>query len=259
MTTDFTGSGSAPGTDPVAKTTAIPALLDIDLSLTLRSEERLFKLAARFTSQSMRTALMGPSGAGKSTVLLAVAGLAPHATGHVRIGGVTLLDSSAGIDLPARERGIGFVFQDYALFPHMTVSENLLFGMRRLGHALPATALRRIAELMRQFDLDALAAAYPRHLSGGQKQRVALARALAPGPRLLLLDEPLSALDTALRVRLRDELAQLLEKVQVPTLLVTHDPQDVQALAQSVVTLEAGCIVASNVQGAHSVGKSLAQ
>ena len=129
----------------------------------------------------------------------------------------------------------------------MTVSENLLFGMRRLGRALPATAHPRVAELMRQFDLDALAAAYPRHLSGGQKQRVALARALAPGPRLLLLDEPLSALDTALRVRLRDELAQLLEKVQVPTLLVTHDPQDVQALAQSVVMLEAGCIVLSSV------------
>jgi len=225
------------------------ALLDIELHLTLRSAERLFTLDARFTSASMRTALMGPSGAGKSTVLLAVAGLTPHVTGHVRIGGVTLLDTAAGIDLPARERGIGFVFQDYALFPHMTVAQNLLFGMRRLGHALPATALPRIAELMRQFDLAALATAYPRHLSGGQKQRVALARALAPGPHLLLLDEPLSALDTVLRIRLRDELAELLEKVQVPTLLVTHDPQDVEALAQSVVTLQAGRIEAP----AHNV------
>jgi len=223
--------------------------LDIDLHLTLRSAERLFTLDARFTSASMRTALMGPSGAGKSTVLLAVAGLAPHVTGNVRIGGVTLLDTAAGIDLPARERGIGFVFQDYALFPHMTVAQNLLFGMRRLGHALPATARPRIAELMRQFDLAALATAYPRHLSGGQKQRVALARALAPGPHLLLLDEPLSALDTVLRIRLRDELAELLEKVQVPTLLVTHDPQDVEALAQSVVTLQAGRIEAP----AHNV------
>lgn len=220
------------------------ALLDIDLHLTLRSDERLFTLDACFTSHAMRTALMGPSGAGKSTVLLAVAGLAPHATGHVRIGDVTLLDTALGIDMPARERGIGFVFQDYALFPHMTVVQNLLFGMRRLGQALPSTALPRIAELMRQFDLEALATAYPRHLSGGQKQRVALARALAPGPRLLLLDEPLSALDTTLRVRLRDELAEMLEKVRIPTLLVTHDPQDVEALAQSVVTLHTGRIVA---------------
>ncbi len=224
---------------------ATKPLLDIDLRLMLRSDQRHFALEARFTSQSMRTALMGPSGAGKSTVLLAVAGLAPHATGHVRVGGVTLLDTAAGIDVPARQRGIGFVFQDYALFPHMTVTQNLLFGMRRLGRALSSEALPRIGELMHQFDLEALATAYPRHLSGGQKQRVALARALAPGPRLLLLDEPLSALDTALRNRLRDELAALLEKVQVPTLLVTHDPHDVAALAQSVVLLQAGRVTAS--------------
>ena len=218
-------------------------LLDIDLRLALVSPGRRFELAARFASQSMRTALMGPSGAGKSTVLLAVAGLALHAAGHVRVGGATLLDTAAGIELPARERGIGFVFQDYALFPHMTVEQNLRFGMRRLGHAPPADAAARVAALLRQFDLEALAGARPRHLSGGQKQRVALARALAPRPRLLLLDEPLSALDTALRTRLRDELAQLLERVPVPTLLVTHDPQDVEALAQSVVRMEAGRVV----------------
>ncbi|MET0544002.1 MAG: ATP-binding cassette domain-containing protein [Variovorax sp.] len=222
-----------------------PPLLDVDIRLMLRSDQRSFELAARFASQAMRTALLGPSGAGKSTLLLAIAGLVPGTTGQVRLGDATLLDTVAGIDLPARERRIGFVFQDYALFPHMTVTQNLLFGMHRLGAAVPDTARARVEELQRQFGLESLARAYPRHLSGGQRQRVALARALAPAPRLLLLDEPLSALDTQLRVRLRAELAEMLERVQVPTLLVTHDPKDVEVLAQSVVRLDGGRIVAT--------------
>ena len=226
------------------------ALLDIDLRLTLRSDERNFVLGARFRSQAMCTALLGPSGAGKSTVLLAIAGLVPGATGHVRLGDTALLDTAAGIDLPARERRIGFVFQDYALFPHMTVTQNLLFGMHRLGSAVPAAAGARVDALLRQFDLQALARAYPRHLSGGQKQRVALARALAPEPRLLLLDEPLSALDTPLRTRLRAELAEMLERAQVPTLLVTHDTHDVAALAQAVVQLDDGLVVVTEPSGA---------
>jgi molybdate transport system ATP-binding protein len=225
------------------------ALLDVDLHVALHSDERDFQLHARFATPSMRTALLGPSGAGKSTVLLAIAGLVPGAKGHVRLGDTTLLDTAAGIDLPARERRIGFVFQDYALFPHMTVQRNILFGMHRLGVAVPPATTTRIDELLRQFDLAKLARAYPRHLSGGQKQRVALARALAPNPRLLLLDEPLSALDTNLRTRLRAELAEMLERVQVPTLLVTHDPHDVEALAQSTIELDNGQVVPAGRSG----------
>ena len=219
------------------------ARIDIALQLTLHSDARDFALDVRFASSAMRTALLGPSGAGKSTVLMAVAGLAPGAQGHVRLGEATLFDSAAGVDLPARERRIGFVFQDYALFPHMTVTQNLLFGMRRLGAAMPASASERVDALLRQFDLQNLAGAYPRHLSGGQRQRVALARALAPEPRLLLLDEPLAALDIQLRTRLRAELAEMLERVQVPTLIVTHDPHDVEALAQHAVQLDGGRVV----------------
>ncbi len=218
-------------------------MLDVHIRTTLRSPDREFVLDAAFRSGAARTALLGPSGSGKSTVLMAIAGLLPGARGHVRVGGQPLLDSAEGIDLPARARDVGLVFQDYALFPHMTVEENLRFGVRRLGHALRPEAHERIGTLMEQFGLEALRNAYPRHLSGGQRQRVALARALATQPRLLLLDEPLSALDTELRARLRAELAEMLERVQVPTLLVTHDLQDVQALAQSVVRIEAGRIV----------------
>jgi molybdate transport system ATP-binding protein len=220
------------------------AVLDVQLRLALQSPGRRFELDASFVSRTARTALMGASGSGKSTVLLAIAGLVPHARGHVRVGGQTLLDTDQGIDLPARARGVGLVFQDYALFPHMTVEQNLAFGLRRLGQRQAEADGARIDALVQQFDLAKLRDAWPRHLSGGQRQRVALARALAPRPHLLLLDEPLSALDTPLRSRLRAELAEMLERVQVPTLLVTHDPSDVEALAQSVVHLGEGRVLA---------------
>ena len=216
------------------------AVLDISLQLLLQSPDRQFVLDAAFQSQHRRTALMGPSGSGKSTVLLAMAGLLPQARGHVRVNSSTLLDTRAGINLPARARGVGMVFQDYALFPHMTVAQNLLFGVRRMGNALADADHTRVDGLLDQFDLRALRSALPRSLSGGQKQRVALARALAPAPRLLLLDEPLSALDALLRVRLRHELAEMLERVQVPALLVTHDPDDAALLAQHVVHMAEG-------------------
>jgi molybdate transport system ATP-binding protein len=220
-------------------------MLDIHIRATLRSPERQFALDVAFRSEARRTALLGPSGSGKSTVLQVIAGLLPGAQGHVRVDGQTLLDSAQGIHLPARARGVGLVFQDYALFPHMTVQQNLQFGVRRLGHGPAPEAEARVEALVTQFDLATLRAAYPRHLSGGQRQRVALARALAAQPRLLLLDEPLSALDTELRVRLRAELAEMLARVQVPLLLVTHDMHDVQALAQTVVRLDAGRVANS--------------
>ncbi|MDR2853041.1 MAG: ATP-binding cassette domain-containing protein [Burkholderiaceae bacterium] len=218
-------------------------VLDIAIDLTLRAPGRRFVLDVAFSSQTPRTALLGPSGSGKSTLLLALAGLLPNAQGHMRVGGETLLDSARGIDRPARARGVGLVFQDYALFPHLDVEHNLLFGVRRIGQPLAPAARARVQALLRQFNLEPVRHALPRHLSGGQKQRVALARALATQPRLLLLDEPLSALDTDLRTRLRDELAQLLDRVQMPALLVTHDPQDVAVLAQTVVRLDAGRVV----------------
>jgi molybdate transport system ATP-binding protein len=138
------------------------------------------------------------------------------------------------------------VFQDYALFPHMTVFQNLMFGVHRMGTRASAADQQRVTALLEQFGLMSFRDAQPRHLSGGQRQRVALARALAPQPRLLLLDEPLSALDIPLRERLRSELAELLERVQVPVLLVTHDPQDVRTLTQAAIQLDQGRVVLSD-------------
>ena len=209
-------------------------LLDIALQLSLHAPGRHFRLDVAFASDSLRTALLGPSGVGKSLTLQAVAGLQPRAEGHVRVGDSTLLDTRAGLNLPARERGVGYVFQDYALFPHLTVRDNVAFGVR--GKTREQTR-RQVQSMLERFQLGDLAEAWPRHLSGGQRQRVALARALAAEPRLLLLDEPLSALDTELRLRLREELAQMIEQINIPVLLVTHDPDDVKSLAQTVVQL----------------------
>ena len=220
-------------------------VLDIHVQTTLESPGRRFVLDARFVSTTSRTALIGISGSGKSTVLMAIAGLLPRVQGHVRVAGDTLLDTENAIDLPARTRHIGMVFQDYALFPHLSVEQNLAFGLCRLGQRPSETEQARIDALLRQFDLDTLRGARPRDLSGGQRQRVAVARALAPQPHLLLLDDPLSALDAPLRIRLRAELAEMLDRVPVPTLLVTHDPNDVEALAQSVVHLDKGRVIAA--------------
>ncbi|MCW5219690.1 ATP-binding cassette domain-containing protein [Verminephrobacter aporrectodeae] len=217
--------------------------LDVRLQCTLRSAERRFDLDVAFEAHAHHCALMGPSGSGKSTVLMAIAGLVHAARGHVRIAGQTLLDTARGVDLPARKRRVGVVFQDYALFPHMTVERNLQFGVHRLGRRIDTGGMERVQALIRQFDLQALRSSLPRNLSGGQRQRVALARALATEPQLLLLDEPLSALDVPLRARLRRELAEMLGRVPVPTLLVTHDPQDAEALAREVIQLDNGRVV----------------
>lgn len=241
-----------------ADPTAPPPVLDLDLNARFSAAGRTFALALRASSDARHTALLGPSGAGKSLALLAVAGLlGPQAltgslalasplTGHVRVRDIgsadthTWLDSAAGIDVPARLRSVGLMFQDHALFPHLSVCDNLLFGLRRLGQRVRADDLDEVQALMQRLGIASLADALPRHLSGGQAQRVALARALAARPRLLLLDEPLSALDAPLRRRLRAELAALLAEVEVPLLMVTHDPDDVSALADRVIEIDDG-------------------
>lgn len=188
---------------------------------------REFALDVELTVGREVVALVGPSGAGKTTLLRAIAGLQP-AGGRISVDGNDWLDSARSIDLPAEQRSVGLVFQEYALFPHLTVRKNVEFG-RKGG-----------AALLERFGLATLADAKPRELSGGERQRVALARALAPDPAVLLLDEPLSALDAHTRGEVRAELQQLLREADRPTLVVTHDFEDAATLATQVGVLVQG-------------------
>jgi molybdate transport system ATP-binding protein len=201
--------------------------LRVDLSHPLRS----FDLALTLEIGRETLALAGPSGAGKTTLLRAIAGLVRPQRGFVAAGERVWLDTERGIDVPPEDRAVGFVFQEYALFPHLTVEGNVAFGGKE-----------RAAELLELLRLDGLARARPSELSGGEKQRVALARALAREPAVLLLDEPLSALDASTRTSIREELRPLLRSLDLPALLVTHDYLDAAALADRVGVIVDGRI-----------------
>jgi molybdate transport system ATP-binding protein len=185
------------------------------------------------------TALYGPSGSGKTTVLRCVAGLDRIDDGYIRFGAETWSDTAAGVHLPPQRRGVGYLPQDYALFPHLSVAANIGYGVRGVA---AAERRRRVAAMINLFGLAGLEARYTRQLSGGEQQRTALARCLVCGPRLLLLDEPLSALDAPTRDPLRRELRRRLARAAIPTLLVTHDPVEAQSLADTVVVLDGGCV-----------------
>jgi iron(III) transport system ATP-binding protein len=179
--------------------------------------------------------LLGPSGCGKTTLLRLVAGLAMPDGGSLRLDGAELAR------IPARLRGFGIVFQGYSLFPNMTVADNVGYGLRIRG--APADAIKaRVAALLDLVHLAHLAARYPFELSGGQQQRVALARAVAVDPKLLLLDEPLSALDAKVRLELRAELRDLQQRLGILTLMVTHDQEEALSLADRIVCMQAGRI-----------------
>ncbi|MGC3999467.1 MAG: ABC transporter ATP-binding protein [Anaeromyxobacter sp.] len=183
------------------------------------------------------TVLFGPSGSGKTTVLRALAGLDRPDEGQISFEGEAWFDARRRLFVPPQRRRVGVLFQEYALFPHLSVAANVAFGLR----ALPRAAQRaRVAELAGWLGLTPLLARRPAELSGGQRQRVALARALAPRPRLLLLDEPLSALDAPTREALRGELRHLLESAGVPAVVVTHDRVEALALGDRLVVLAGG-------------------
>ncbi|HVP63064.1 MAG TPA: ATP-binding cassette domain-containing protein [Myxococcaceae bacterium] len=180
------------------------------------------------------TALVGPNGAGKSTLLRAILGAVPVRRGHIVLDGRTLLDTRRGMSVPGEERCVGWVPQEYALFPHLSVLENTCFG--RAG----AAGRARAGAVLDQLGLASLASRRPGALSGGERQKVALARALAAEPRALLLDEPLAALDADTRETTRGLLVDTLRRLAIPSLVVTHEMRDVLALGGPVVLLEAG-------------------
>jgi molybdate transport system ATP-binding protein len=196
-------------------------------------------------------ALYGPSGVGKTTLLRCLAGLDHPDQGQLTVDGNVWFNSGSKINLPPQQRYVGYMFQDYALFPNMTVRGNLAFAIRKGGDK------NRVNELLEMMDLGELQHRKPETLSGGQKQRVALARALAAEPRLLLLDEPFSALDSAMRTRLQDEILRLQRHYGLTTIIVSHDVSEVYKLADTVMVLKAGRVTAQgNPADVFSAGQT---
>ena len=230
---------------------------DVALRKQLRHDGARFDVDVQFRSDASRLVLFGPSGAGKTQTLKMLAGIVRPDSGRVVVAGRVLYDSSAGIFLSPQQRRLAFVFQDYALFPHLTVRQNIAFARPRPGRGWlnPARGAAHLADRVvdrwvESFHLQAVVGQYPHQISGGQRQRTALARALVNEPTALLLDEPFAALDKALRQRLRDELRELQAALDIPLLLITHDDDDVHTLAEEVVHLLAGRVSTEAAQAA---------
>lgn len=214
--------------------------LDLHFTQSFRGGPTLdFDLRVR-TGEPRVTVLFGASGSGKTTLLRVAAGLDTPTRGTVRYGSETWDDTALRLHASPQHRRVGFLFQDYAIFPHLSVEKNIRYGLGRLSHA---EANRRVADLLERFQLGGLASRYPHQLSGGQKQRVALARTLAPQPRVLMLDEPLSALDAPTREAVRGELGGQLRSLGIPVLLVTHDRAEALALGDDMAVIGEGRIL----------------
>jgi molybdate transport system ATP-binding protein len=198
-----------------------------------------FTLDVQLKADNQILILLGPSGSGKTTVLHLLAGLFKPDEGFIKINDRILYSSGEKINNPPQSRNVGYLFQNYALFPHMTVRQNVFYGLKSKGCRQDGFALDPL-ELLDSFGVGHLIDRYPSQLSGGEKQRVALARALVVQPNLLLLDEPFSALDRNTRISLRQELKKLHQQWQIPFVLVSHDEEDAKFLGDVIVTLENG-------------------
>jgi molybdate transport system ATP-binding protein len=207
--------------------------------LNIRITKKLwhFDLELNVKINNQILVLWGPSGAGKTTILHCLAGLLKPDSGFVKLNDQFLFSSDDKINVPTRLRNVGYLFQDYALFPHMTVRQNVLYGLK--GKSPSGTGLD-VVDLLKSFGVGHLVDRYPGQLSGGEKQRVALARALVVRPQLLLLDEPFSALDKGTRESLRRDIKEMHRQWKIPFVLVSHDEEDARFLGDVIVSLENG-------------------
>ena len=199
-----------------------------------------FSLSLDVEIQNQVTAVFGPSGAGKTSLLDLIAGLRHPKSAFIQIGERVLTDTAGGIRVPTRHRQIGYVPQDLALFPHLSVQQNLLYGSKENGSSDPLFSYEHVTQIL---EIQPLTVRRVTNLSGGEKQRVALARALLASPQLLLLDEPLASLDTVLKSKIIPYLARIRDEFQIPMLYVTHDWDEVQALCAEALIMERGEIV----------------
>jgi molybdate transport system ATP-binding protein len=226
-----------------AKRTSTGSYFDVDIAKVVQSEQRRFQLRVKFQTRARRTVLYGPSGAGKSLTLQALAGLIKPDSGRIVFDSQPLFDSASHLDVPARRRRFGYVFQDYALFPQLTVRQNIAFGLRDgLLNPSERAGDERVDHWLQALELEHVASQRAHELSGGQRQRTALARALANAPRALLLDEPFSALDPDLRNRTRAQLEALLKQIDIPMVMISHDPEDLAWFGEDVHYLLEGVV-----------------
>lgn len=215
----------------------------IRIKRSFHSAQREFVLDVALQTQARRIAILGPSGSGKTLTLQAISGLMRPETGLIRVNQSIFYCSTTGVNLCPQERRLAYLLQDYGLFPHLTVAQNISFGLKRgIFNASRKWVPTEAQRWVEAFELQAILSNYPHEISGGQKQRTALARALAVRPDLLLLDEPLAALDMDLRVRMRQELLQLQQRVDIPSIIITHDPEDAIVLADEVYKMAEGKI-----------------
>ena len=216
------------------------ALLDVAFRKRFAAPSQEFVLEAEFRAGPGFTILFGPSGAGKTTLLDCVAGLAKPDSGRIAIGDRVLFDAAPDIDVPVSKRSVGYVFQSLSLFPHLTVEKNVQYG---LAHFPQVERTTRGSAVLQAFRIAHLAKRYPREISGGESQRTALARTLVTDPAVLLLDEPLAALDAPTKAKIIDDLRQWNQDHRIPILHVTHSREEVFALGERVIVLDAGRIV----------------
>lgn len=213
------------------------------MSLVVHIQKHLphYDLEVNFSLEQGTLGILGSSGSGKSMTLRCIAGIETPTQGMIRLHNRILYDSRKRINLPSRQRRVGFLFQNYALFPHLTVAQNIAYGLRGLS---PQAVRQRVGEQLEKMQLLGLENRYPQQLSGGQQQRVALARALAPAPDILLLDEPFSALDTHLRSELEKQLVKTLATYPGLTLFVSHNLEEIYRVCQKLLVLDQGKVVA---------------